>query len=91
MANIADSGIQFLNLDQKNASFQNPTSHMFTVRTLGHGNIIATLFASCSRVVLLETATTSELYTIPAPDSNGMPLSRGPLCFTQEQRGSLLL
>ena len=80
MANVADSGIQSLNLDQKHASSQKPTSHMFTVRTLDHGNILATLPASRRHIVLLETATMSELHTISAPDSNGMPLSPVVLC-----------
>ena len=81
VANVPGAGIQLLNLDKKYAPSQQPSVPTLAVRALDHGNIIAAVPASCDRIVLLETATMSELHTIPAPGSYGMPFSpRVVLC-----------
>ena len=63
VANIRGSGIQLLRLDQKHASLQKPTS--FTMYPLDKGRIITIAPANNDHVMLLETATMSQVLSIP--------------------------
>ena len=69
VANVAGLGIQLLNLDEEHAPSRQSNIPTLTVRTLDHGNIIATLPTTRDHIALLETATMSKLHKIPACDS----------------------
>ena len=69
VANVRGSGIQLLWLDQEHASPQQPTSPLLTTYLLDEGRIVTIVPATNDRVILLETATMSQVFSNPAHGS----------------------
>ena len=67
VANVGGSGVQLLSLDEGKPPPRQPTTSTFAVDTLDEDNIIAILPLDCHRdhIVLLESATMSNIQTIP--------------------------
>ena len=65
VANVPGSGIQLLSLEQGHAPPRKPTPPALTVYPLDRGRIIATFLKTDDFVILLETATMSQVLSIP--------------------------
>ena len=65
VANVEGSGIQLLSLDEGHSPPRQPTASSYTVNTLDEGKIIVLHPSNRDPIVLLETATMSEIRTIP--------------------------
>ena len=65
VANVRDSGIQLLRLDQKDASPRQPTPPSLIVYSFDEGRIIAVVPTTGDCVTVLETATMSQVLSIP--------------------------
>ena len=65
VANFAGSGIQLLSLDRGHATSQEPTISALTVRAFDQGKITTIFSTSRDHVLLLETATMSQLLRVP--------------------------
>ena len=93
VANTRGSGIQLLSLDQDHTSPQQPTLPPPDVYLLDKGRILAIVPATDCRVILLETATMSQVFSIPAQKvrvlcaslENGIAVC----CFEQRSQNSL--
>ena len=70
VAGFAGSGIQLLNLDGGDATFQHPNIPALNVHTFDQGRIVAALLTSSDRIVLLEPGTMSQLFTIPVENTH---------------------
>ena len=65
VANARGSGIQLLSLDQEHTSPQQPTPPPLTMYPLDKGRIVAIVPATNDSIALLETATMSQVFSIP--------------------------
>ena len=65
VANVRGSGIQLLSLHQGHASSPQPAPPPLTIYPLDKGRIISIIPATDDRVILLETATMSQVLSIP--------------------------
>ena len=65
VANVQGSGIQLLSLNQENTSPRQPAPPSRTVHPVGKGTAIAVVPVTDDRVILLETATMSQVLSIP--------------------------
>ena len=72
---VAGSGIQVLTLDgnDEHTTSQEPTIPSLTVRTFDEGKIVAVIPTRRNRVVLLETATMTQLLTFPVEETRSTP------------------
>ena len=68
VANSRGSGIHLLSLDQEHASPQQPTLPLLAMYPLDKGRIIAIVPATNDRITLLETATMSQVLSIPTQE-----------------------
>ena len=66
VANVTSTGIQLLNLDERYTPPRQPTASILTVHAFDEGKIIAVVPTNRDRITLLESATMSPLFTIPA-------------------------
>ena len=76
VANVAGSGIQLLSLDEGHAPPQYPTTSTLAMHTFDEGNIIAILPTTRDHVKLVNSATMSPVFTVPArtwPIPTGRP------------------
>lgn len=77
VANFADSGVQFLNLDREHDSPKQPTVPALTVHAFDQGRIVAILpIDHDHRTILLELATMSQVLTLPALRTHTTPANR---------------
>jgi len=76
VANLADSGIQLLILDEGYTPPQQVVPPALTVRPLDEGKIVTIVPTDRDRVILLEVATMSEVFTIPAQGGLLIPIDR---------------
>ena len=67
VADVVDSGIQFLSLDEGYSPPQKAITSGLAVYTLDQGNIVAFISTSHDHITLLESSTISPLLTIPTP------------------------
>ena len=85
VANLAGSGIQLLSLDGGHTPPQEPTISALTVYTFDQGRIIAVFLNSRDHVVLLETATMSQLLKIPVRNTRSSSVDHTTvLCASHE-------
>ena len=69
VTNAQNSGIQILRLHQERTSPQQPTPPPLTMYPLDKGRIIVIIPASNDRIILLETATMSRVFSIPTKEA----------------------
>ena len=65
VANVPGSGIQLLQLNQEDASPQQPTPPPLTMHPLDKGRIVAIVPTTDDHVILVETATLSQIFSTP--------------------------
>ena len=66
VANVTGTGIQLLNLDERYTPPRQPIASILTVHAVDEGKIVAIVPTNRDRITLLESATMSPLFTIPA-------------------------
>ena len=87
VANVMGSGIQLLSLDEGYAPPQQLLPPTLSVRPLDEGRIIAVVPTSRDRVILLESATMSQVLTIPTQTTLLVPTNRTVvLCASLKRR-----
>lgn len=103
VANFASSGIRLLNLDGGHTPSQKPTISPLTVHALDQDKILAIFPTSSDYIVLLESASMSQLLEIPIRNARPTPTDKFTiLCassqnriavryFEEEERGFLQL
>ena len=85
VANTMDSGIQFLNLDVGYPQSEHPTVPALTVRPFDAGRVLAITSTDRDSTTLLDSASMSPLFMIPARKSGPVPEDRTAiLCASQE-------
>ena len=93
VANIPGSGIQLLRLDQEHTSPQKPTLTL-TMYPLDKGRIIAIVPTTDDHVILLETATMSQIFSIPTQKTTSRTVvlhaslenKAAALCYAEEDK-----
>jgi WD40 repeat protein len=87
VANFVDSGLKLLSLDEGYTPFQQPTLSALTVHAFDKGQIVAILSTDRDRLVLLDSATMSQLLTIPAQKTRDILANRAyVLCASLEDQ-----
>ena len=88
VANVQGFGIQLLSLDQEHASSRQPTPPLLTTYPLDEGRIIAVIPTTDNRIILLETATMLQVFSIPIQED---PHADHPvvLCASLEHRAAV--
>jgi len=87
VANVAGSGIQLLSLDKGYAQPQEPIPPVLTVHPLDKGRIIAIVPKDRDGFILLETATMSQVFTIPGQKKFSASTDRSVvLCASLEKK-----
>ena len=85
VVNVAGSGIQLLNLDMGHATSEQPVPPTVTVRPFDRGGIIAIFSADSDSIILLETATMSQILTIPCREKLSDPTARTVALYTSAE------
>ena len=87
VANVAGSGIQLLRLDKGYTPSQQPIPPRLSVHPLDKGRIIAVVPTDGDRVILVETATMSQVLAIPTQKNPSAPTDRTViLCASLEKK-----
>ena len=90
VANVAGSGVQLLNLDKRYLPPEQPIPPALTVYPLDKGKILAITPADRTSVILLETATMQEVFTIRSHKNRPVPTDRSViLCASLENEIAL--
>ena len=89
VANFQGSGIQLLSLDQEHASPRQPTPPLLTMYPLDEGRIIAVVPETDDRTILLETATMSQVFSIPLQGVTSTVGRNVVVCASLENRATV--
>ena len=87
VANVSGSGIQLVSLDKAYRASEQLIPPTLTVRSLDKGRIVTVVPTNRDCVILLETATMSQVLTIPAQKNLPIPTDRNVvLCASLEDK-----
>jgi hypothetical protein len=90
VANVADSGIQLLDLENMSAEPESPSMPAITVDAFDGGKIIATVSANRDYVVILDSQLIMRRHIIPAQNSRKIPSDRPPALCASLENGTVV-
>ena len=86
VANAMDSGIQLLSLDGASIPLLQPIPPTLTVHALNEGRVIVIVPINRDCAILLETATTSQVLTIPARNNLSVPIDQTVVLYASLEK-----